>query len=62
MLDLTDRYEQYVEDAYVEYLKRHNRPDEVGVATSNELPCAEAVRNSIVCPSLRCIQWIQMVH
>ena len=23
------RYEQYVEDAYVEYLKQHNRPDEV---------------------------------
>ncbi len=25
-----DRYEQYVEEAYVEYLKQHNRPDEVG--------------------------------
>ena len=25
------RYEQYVEDAYVDYLKQTNRPDEVGV-------------------------------
>ena len=27
--NIAPRYEQYVEDAYVEYLKLENRPDEI---------------------------------
>ena len=36
MLVCVYRYEQYVEDAYVEYLKQHNRPDEVVNISSAE--------------------------
>ena len=42
------RYEQYVEDAYVEYLKQENRPDEVCMRATVSPPCIQCYPQLLV--------------
>ena len=53
--NIAPQYEQYVEDAYVDYLKQHNKTEEVrGVACLLQ-------DDHVIC-TIRCVVLIHQVH